>query len=135
MYRRGSGRTVLFFGVYVDDLIITAAREEEVETFKAQMKQTFDMSDLDPLSFYLGIEVRQDATRITLWQTQYAKWILELGGMDGCNPAHTPMEERLRLSRQNTAAEVDSTHYRRLIRSLRYLVHMCPDLGVCRRLC
>ena len=129
MYRRGSGRTVLFFGVYVDDLIITAAREEEVETFKAQMKQTFDMSDLDPLSFYLGIEVRQDATRITLWQTQYAKWILELGGMDGCNPAHTPMDERLRLSRHNNAADVDPTHYRRLIGSLRYLVHTRPDLA------
>jgi len=65
MYRRGSGRTVLLVGVYVDDLIITGAGEDEVEAFKAQMKQIFDMSDLGALSFYLGVEVHQDATGIT----------------------------------------------------------------------
>ena len=38
MYRRGSGRSVLLVGVYVDDLIITGTEEREVEAFKAQMK-------------------------------------------------------------------------------------------------
>jgi hypothetical protein len=31
VYRRGSGRIALLVGVYVDDLIITNAEEEEVE--------------------------------------------------------------------------------------------------------
>jgi len=128
MYERGSGRTVLLVGVYVDDLIITGAAEDEVEAFKAQMK-IFDMSDLGALSFYLGVEVHQHATRITLRQTHYAKRILELGGMEGCNPTNTPMEERLRLSKNSTTALVDPTHYRRLIGSLRYLVHTRPDLA------
>ena len=63
-----------------------------MEAFKAQMK-IFDMSDLGLLSFYLGVKVCQDASGITLHQTHNAKLILELGGMAGCNPAHTPMEE------------------------------------------
>jgi hypothetical protein len=107
MYRRGNGCSVLLVGVYVDDLIITGMEEREVEAFKAQMKKTFDMSDLGLLSFYLGVEVHQDSTGITLRQTQYAKRILELRGMAGCNPAHTPMEERLRLSRHSMATKVD----------------------------
>jgi len=97
VYRRGSGHTVLLVGVYVDDLIITGA-DQEVENFKAAMKEHFDMSDLGLLCFYLGVEVRQDAEGIVLRQARYAERILELGGMAGCNPAATPMEEKLRLS-------------------------------------
>ena len=100
-----------------------------MEVFKAHMKKIFDMSDHGLLSFYLSVEVRQDANGITLRQTHYAKRILELGGMAGCNPAHTPMEERLRLSKHSTAAEVNPTHYRRLIDGLRYLVHTRLDLA------
>ena len=64
MYRWGSGRSVLFIDVYVNDLIITSVEEHEVEAL--QMKKIFDMSDLSLLSFYIGIEVRQDANGITL---------------------------------------------------------------------
>jgi hypothetical protein len=113
VYRWGSELIVLLVGVYVDDLIITGADQEEVECFKAAMKEQLDMSDLGFLCFYLGIEVRQDAKGITLCQAHYAKRILELGEMAGCNPATTPMGE-------SRAEEVD--------RSLRYLVHTRSDL-------
>ncbi|XP_066324173.1 uncharacterized mitochondrial protein AtMg00810-like [Miscanthus floridulus] len=72
------------------------------------------MSDLGLLSFYLGIEVHQDSSGISLRQTAYAKRIVELGGLTGCNLAHTPMEERLKLSSDSTAKEVDATRYQRI---------------------
>jgi len=97
--------------------------------FKTAMKQRFDMSDLGLLSFYLGIEVCQGASGISLCRAHYAKRILELGDMVGCNSVHTPMEEKLKLSRESEAEEVNVTHYRRLVGSLRYLVHTRPDLA------
>jgi hypothetical protein len=129
MYRRGDSSSVLLVGVYVDDLIITGASSEGIEAFKAEMKTLFQMSDLGLLSLYLGIEVHQDDDAITLRQAHYAESILELAGMAGCNAVQTPMEERLKLSRKSTAPEVDATHYRRLVGSLRYLVHTRPDLA------
>ncbi|XP_066333519.1 uncharacterized mitochondrial protein AtMg00810-like [Miscanthus floridulus] len=93
------------------------------------MKKAFDISDLGLLCFYLGVKVRQDTTGITLHQTHYAKRILELSGMIGCNSAHAPMEEKIKLSRESMAEEVDPTHFQRLIRSLRYLVHTRLDIA------
>ena len=60
IYRRGSGGNALLVGVYVDELVITGTKDVEVAAFKEEMKATFQMSDLGPLSFYLGIEVHQD---------------------------------------------------------------------------
>ena len=48
----------LIVGVYVDDLIITGARTEDINGLKREMAAHFRMSDLDALSYYLGIEVR-----------------------------------------------------------------------------
>ncbi|XP_040376345.1 uncharacterized mitochondrial protein AtMg00810-like [Oryza brachyantha] len=83
------------------------------------MNATFQMSDLGPLSFYLGIEVHQEDSGITFRQTDYAKRVVELAGLNDCNPALTPMEEW----------EVDATQNRRLVGSLRYLTHTRPDFA------
>jgi hypothetical protein len=128
MYRRSCGGDVLLIGVYVDDLVTTVSSLAAVEEFKEEMKMAFLMSDLGLLSFYLGIEVRQDAGDITLRQAHYAKKILEMAGMADCKAAATPMEERLRLSHDSTTEEVDVTLYRHIVGSLRYLIHTRPDL-------
>lgn len=43
--------------MYVDDLIITRACAEDIDSFKREMAARFKMSDLGVLSYYLGIEV------------------------------------------------------------------------------
>jgi hypothetical protein len=53
-----------------------------------------------------GIEVHQGDSEITLRQIVYAKHIVELFGLTDYNPALTPMEERLKLSRDSTTEEV-----------------------------
>ena len=51
VYRRGSCCSLLLVAVYVDDLVIADADEDEVEAFKVQMKAVFQMSDLGLLCF------------------------------------------------------------------------------------
>jgi hypothetical protein len=128
MYRRSHGDDILPVGVYVDDLVITGSSLAAVEEFKEEMKRAFLMSDLGLLSFYLGIEVRQDAGGITLRQAHCAKKILEMAGMADCKATATPMDERLRLSHDSTVEVVDTTLYHRIIGSLRYLIDTRPDL-------
>jgi hypothetical protein len=66
IYRWGNGGNTLLVGVYVNDLVITDTKDAEVAAFKEEMKATFQMSDLGLLSFYLGIEVHQADSGITL---------------------------------------------------------------------
>uniref|UniRef100_R7W628 Retrovirus-related Pol polyprotein from transposon TNT 1-94 n=1 Tax=Aegilops tauschii TaxID=37682 RepID=R7W628_AEGTA len=127
VYRRGSRASLLIVGVYVDDLVITGAATTEIISFKQQMTGMFRMSDLGMLSYNLGIEVSQERDRIVLGQAAYAKRLLESAGMEDCNPSNTPMEARIKLSKESTAAPVDKTKYRSIIGGLRYLVHTRPD--------
>jgi hypothetical protein len=65
-YRWGNGGNALLVDVYIDDMVITGTKDVEVAAFKEEMKVTFQMSDLWLLSFYLGIEVHQGDSGITL---------------------------------------------------------------------
>jgi hypothetical protein len=124
---RDSGRLII--GVYVDDLIITGTDEGAINSFKTEMKDQFQMSDIGLLSYYLRIEVKQGVDGISLCQSAYTGKLLERCGMGSCNPCTSPMESRLKLSRMSTADAVDATEYRSLIRALRYLLHTWPDLA------
>nr|GFB53749.1 ribonuclease H-like domain, reverse transcriptase, RNA-dependent DNA polymerase [Tanacetum cinerariifolium] len=59
IYTKTSKDSTLLIGVYVDDLIITDTPKEEIDKFKTQTEEKFEMSDLGLLAYYLGIEVTQ----------------------------------------------------------------------------
>ena len=58
LYTRRRGKEELVVGLYVDDLIVTGVRTEDINSFKREMVTRFRMSGLAALSYYLGIEVR-----------------------------------------------------------------------------
>jgi hypothetical protein len=115
--------------VYVDDLIITDSDRDNIRSFKEVMADTFKMSDIGLLHYYLDIQVKQSVSGISLSQGGYAMKILERSDMTGCNPCHVPMEAHLKLSKQSTRSLVDATTYRSIIESLRYFVNTRPDLA------
>jgi hypothetical protein len=129
LYTKASARGHLIVGVYVDDLIITGAAQRDIDDFKRQMTVLFRMSDLGLLTYYLGIEVQQGRGANTLRQSDYARKLLERGGMSGCKPCPTPMEEKLKLSKASSAPRVDATSYRSIVGGLRYLEHTRPDIS------
>jgi len=129
VYLRGSGARRLVVEVYVDDLIITGGHQTDIDTFKQEMKSTFQMSDLGLLRYYLILEVTQMAEGMTVCQNAYAAKILETAGLTGCKSTYTPMEPRLKLSKQSSSPVVDPTLYISIVGSLRYLLNSRPDLA------
>ncbi|KAG6493064.1 hypothetical protein ZIOFF_048038 [Zingiber officinale] len=102
---------------------------EKINEFKQQMMTEFEMNDLGLLSYYLGIEVEQQKSRILLRQSAYAKKILSQFKMTNCNSTKHPMEPKTQLHKDLEGTPVDAMEYRRIIGCLRYLLHTQPDLS------
>jgi hypothetical protein len=115
--------------IYIDDLVIIGSDYDDIKLFKEEMVAVFKMSDLGLLYYYLGIEVKQSKSKILLSQGAYAVKLLERCGLARRNPCQTPMEARLKLSKQSTQPLVDATAYQSIVESLRYLVNSHPDLA------
>nr|GEW64048.1 ribonuclease H-like domain, reverse transcriptase, RNA-dependent DNA polymerase [Tanacetum cinerariifolium] len=91
--------SALLIGVYVDDLIITDTPKKEIDKFKAQMEEKIEMSDLELLAFYLGIEVIQTDGDISIRQSAHANKILKEAGMIDCNETLIPMDPGMKLTK------------------------------------
>ena len=118
-----SSKDKLIFGVYIDDLIVTESRSEDVKNFKKQMKEVFEMSDIGSLSNYLGLEIDQRPECICRSQKGYSRYILENRGLLNCHPLQTPLEARSKFSKNGEDTLVDPTNFWSIVGSLRYLTH------------
>ena len=118
----------IIVGVYVDDMIIIGSNSHKIVEFKEGMKHVFEMTDLGIISFYLGIEIKHEATYTWLNQKSYIETILHSFKMNECNLMRTPMEARFKLGTEIGKDEVNPSRFRSLIGSLRYLLNTRPDL-------
>ena len=115
--------------VYVDDMIVTSKDLEEMKALKHYLSKEFEMKDLGPLKYFLGIEISRSSKGIFLSQRKYAVDLLHETGMSACQPADTPMEEGLKLCIETSQVPVERGRYQRLVGRLMYLAHTRPDLA------
>jgi hypothetical protein len=117
---------ILIVCLYVDDLIFTG--NLSIEMFKSDMKKEFEMADLGPMKYFLGIEVNQDQSGIFISQSKYANDILKRFKMLTCKPTPTPIVTSLKLSKDDSGSNVDPTLFKRLVGSLMYLTTTRPNI-------
>ena len=67
--------------------------------FKQAMFKEFEIIDFGLMSFFFGIEVRQQSDGIFICQKKYAKELLDKFNMKNCNVINTPVVVDLKLTR------------------------------------
>ncbi|XP_022883572.1 uncharacterized protein LOC111400387 [Olea europaea var. sylvestris] len=97
-----------------------------ITEFKKAMTQEFEMTDIGPMTYYLGIEVKQMEDCIFISQARYAKEILKKFNMEDCKPLCTPIECGTKLSKNDEGE--NPTLFKSLVGSLRYLTCTRPDI-------
>ena len=126
----------VIIAIYVDDLLITGRDRTEIDALKDALKKRFQMSDLGPVNFYLGMTVTRDRPNRTLrlGQKSYLTKILRDFGMEDCKTSVTPMDANgsnlVSAPKGYIASSVDIKEYQRLIGSLMYaMLGSRPDIA------
>ena len=120
---------IIIIVLYVDDLIITGHSMDKISNIKLSLQNTFEMTDLGFLHYFLGIQVWQKDDGFYLSQTKYALDILKRFQVTDCKSVSTPIASGLKLSKDMEGEDVDPTLYRQLVGSLVYLTHTRPDIS------
>ncbi|KAK2443673.1 putative mitochondrial protein [Trifolium repens] len=119
----------LIICLYVDDLLVTGSDSNEIEKFELTMNKEFEMTDLGSLSYFLGMEFVKTSKGMMMYQHKYASELLERFEMDSCNQVSNPCDTNSKLKECSEEEVVDSTMFKQIIGSLRYLCNSRPDIS------
>jgi hypothetical protein len=140
VYIRRSPTGTVIFSVHVDDIFSAASSLEENDRFRDLLKSRWDISELGPAKFALGIAISRDrpSRTISLSQSAFIDRVIERFGQTDAHPCDTPMVAGLQLRRPDPAIPPSSevsdwmerTPYRALVGSLNYIaVATRPDIA------
>ena len=124
-----SGSTILYLLLYVDDIIITGNASNQITYLISALSATFDLKDLGPLNYFLGIQITPTKYGLTLSQTKYASDVLHRFNMHNSKPTKTPCYPATRLTPDSGMPLSDPSTYRSMVGALQYLTFTRPNLA------
>ena len=117
--------------VYVDDLILLAETQEEMQQMKTSLTSTFKMKDLGELHYCLGINVHIGQNSVSLCQSQYLVKLLEKYSLSEANTVATPMDYNVKLVKNDGSSKLaDQLLYQSMVGSLLHAARATrPDIA------
>ncbi|GJV06917.1 putative ribonuclease H-like domain-containing protein [Tanacetum coccineum] len=119
---------IMLVQVYVDDIIFGSTKKYMCTEFEDYMHKRFQMSSMGELTFFLGLQVKQQPDGIFISQDKYVADILKKFDFWSIRTATTPIESNKPLVKDEDGEDVDVHVYRSMIGSLMYLTASRPDI-------
>jgi hypothetical protein len=113
-----TGKHTLILLVYVDDIILTGSCSTLRADFVSQLSAQFSIKDLDPLNYFLGVQVQRFFGGIFLSQSKYMSDLLNHTTMLNCKPVATPMASKQPFVADPDSPYKDVTEYRQIVSTL-----------------
>lgn len=115
--------------LYVDDTVLTGNNPSLLQYFVTALGHAFELKDLGPLNYFLGLQVHTCAHNMHLSQVKYASDLLKKANMLECKSCSTAVAAKLSLSAHASVHLSSPTEYRMLVGRLQYLTLTCPDIS------
>ncbi|KAI5337264.1 hypothetical protein L3X38_016533 [Prunus dulcis] len=123
------GSHVIYFLVYVDDLIVIGNNSSLVMQFIATLARRFSVKDLGSLHYFLGVEVVPTTTGLFLSQHHYIRDLLLKAKMDGAKEVSTPLSPSDNLVLNDGSPPTDASQFHQIIGGLQYLNLTRPNIS------
>lgn len=72
-----------------------------IQHLQDSLHKSFQLKDLGPLAYFLGLEVHRSEKGLLLDQHKYALDLIEMAGLQGSSLVDTPLEVNVKLSRDS----------------------------------
>jgi transposase InsO family protein len=129
LYIRERGGQKLILVIYVDDGLLAATDQREMEIFIEELKSEFKIVS-KKADYFLGLEIEHEEKFIKIHQKTYAKKILERFNFSECKPVSTPMLKGTEISTSENDNQAQKFPYRQAVGALMYLMlGTRPDLA------
>ena len=83
------GSFVVYLLLYVDDIIITGNSVPFIDHLVSRLVAVFDLKDLGPLAYFLGLQIEYTFSGLFVHQSKYALDLLTKFNMLDCEPCLT----------------------------------------------
>jgi hypothetical protein len=110
-------------------MIITSDDVQGIQDLKCFLNQHFEIKDLGPLSYFLGLEVFSSSDGYYLTQAKYIFDLISRAGITNSKIVDTPIEYNNHLNTHDGEPLSDAILYRQLVESLVYLTVTQPDIS------
>ena len=84
------GKVLVYPLVSVNDIVLTSNQPNFLTSLIKQLSQAFELKDLGPLHYFLGIHITRTSKGLFLSQTKYAHDLLVKHNMLSSKPARSP---------------------------------------------
>ena len=137
VYMWKSQDSLVILSLYVDDILLAGNNIQVIERTKSCLKESFEMKDMGPASYVLGIRIIRDRKSRLLYldQEKYIEDILKKYNMNGCKTISTPTCKGVILSKsqepknESEIKEMQNIPYAQAVGSLMFaMTRTKPDI-------
>lgn len=90
LYSKVTNEAIVLVLIYVDDLLLSGNSEVLINDLKAELSKHFQMRDLGPVNYFLGLEIDRSSAGFFVSQKKYVLDLIKEFGMMGACPLKLP---------------------------------------------
>lgn len=114
--------------VYVDAIILTGGDCDELKNLKEKIAKVFEIKELGPLKFFLGIEFTKFKKGIFANKWKYTLDLLNETRLLECKASKTPIKPNIKLQSTKPEDITNKGRNQRLVERLIYLSLTSPNI-------